>query len=64
MAEWKISDLIKTALMHPLQERVVGLGICPKCHDKKLRAVHEADGMQFSQCGGCNRVYVTESKAQ
>lgn len=62
MAEWKLSDLIKTAIMHPLQERVVGLGVCPKCHAKRLRPVHVAEGVQFCQCESCSTVYVTESK--
>lgn len=54
------SDLIKTAIMHPLQERVVGLGVCPKCHVKALRPVHEAEGVQFNQCRSCLTVYVAE----
>jgi hypothetical protein len=60
LAERKLSDLIKTSVMHQLQERVVGLGLCPKCHTKTLRPVHEAEGMQFNQCSRCLTVYVVE----
>ena len=58
----KLSDWIKTAVMSPLQERVVGIGMCPKCHAKTLRPVHAAEGMQFDQCGRCLNVYVVEVK--
>jgi ssDNA-binding Zn-finger/Zn-ribbon topoisomerase 1 len=57
-SERKISDWLKTAVMHPLQERVVGLGVCPKCHTKTLRPKYEAEGMQFNQCDRCFTVYV------
>lgn len=57
--DWKISDLLKTAVMHPLQERVVGLGLCPKCHTKTLAAKYAAEEMQFNQCSRCGTVYVT-----
>jgi hypothetical protein len=55
-----LSDWLKTAIMHPLQERVVGLGVCPKCHTKTLEPKHEGAGMQFNQCGRCLTVYVVE----
>lgn len=53
-----LSDLIKTALMHQLQERVAGLGICPRCHSKTLWTAHEALDMSFEQCEKCLTVYV------
>lgn len=58
MTDWNITELLKTAVMHPLQERVVGLGVCPKCHTKTLEPKHEAEGMQFNQCHQCLTVYV------
>lgn len=61
MADVRLSEWLKVAIMHPLQERVVGLGVCPKCHKKNLRPAYEAEGMQFNQCGNCLNVYVTDS---
>lgn len=58
MSDWKISDLIKTAIMNVLEERVAELGVCPSCHKKTLGFVHEAEGMRFYQCAGCLKVYV------
>ena len=54
------SKYIKTALMHTLQEQVVAIGKCPKCHAKTLGTVHRALDMQFDQCTKCLTVFVTE----
>lgn len=56
-----IGEWLKTAVMHPLQERVIGLGLCPKCHTKTLRQGLEAEGVQFCQCERCLIVYVIAS---
>jgi hypothetical protein len=54
------ADFIKTALMNTLQEQVVCVGVCPKCHAKTLGTVHRTLGMQFDQCTRCLTVFVTE----
>ena len=52
------SDFIKLALMNELQQRVAGIGVCPRCHTKTLRLRHETLGMEFEQCESCLTVYV------
>lgn len=52
------TDILKLAIMSSLQERVVGLGVCPRCHSKSLRVTHEAEEMRFNQCRRCLTVWV------
>ena len=52
-----LADLLKFAVMHPLQERVIERGICSKCHTKTLQSKHVAAEMEWFQCSGCNTVY-------
>ncbi len=54
-------DFIKPAIMSNLQERVVGLGVCPRCHAKTLDVTYEAPDMRFNQCTRCLNVYVSDA---
>ena len=53
-----LSDLLKSAIMTPLQQRVAEAGVCPKCHTKTTTLRHEAEGMSFEQCTDCLTVWV------
>ena len=58
------ADMIKTAIMSPLQERVSLLGVCPYCHKKTLARKHEQADMAFDQCADCLRIYVVNADQQ
>jgi hypothetical protein len=52
-----LSDWLKFATMHPLQERVVESGVCPKCHTKTLASKHVGGEIEWFQCSTCLNVY-------
>lgn len=54
-------EFVRQSIMSPLQERVVGIGVCPKCHKKNLRFVYDGVGMRCYQCEKCNTVWVTSA---
>jgi Zn-finger nucleic acid-binding protein len=41
-----------------LEEQVVRLGVCPKCHTKTLDSVHSADQFNSYQCTTCKDVWM------
>jgi ribosomal protein L40E len=57
MSDYIPSDLLRFALMHELQERVVEHGICPKCHKKSLQSKYIGGEMEWFQCSICLNVY-------
>lgn len=54
------SNLLKMAVMSPLQTTVVGLGVCPHCHERTLVRRHESLDCAFDQCRECKRVFVID----
>lgn len=53
----KLFGLITFKLMHPLQERVAQLHICPACHTKTLLERSRSPGNRWLQCSACKVVW-------
>lgn len=49
-------DLLIT--MSTLEEKVVRLGVCPKCHTKSLRFTGHIEENKCHQCKNCLRVWI------
>ncbi len=54
------SELFKTAIMTPLAQQVVGLGVCSNCHKKALRFIHSCEHFTSWQCKNCLHVFMLE----
>lgn len=52
---------LKTAIMTPLQERVVGLGVCSKCHTKTLQERLSNELGDWMQCTKCFTVFLKDT---
>lgn len=54
-----IEDLKRSIfVMHPLEERVVKNGVCPRCHTKTLRERVNGNGYLWKVCETCNHAYM------
>ena len=45
-----------------LEQRVVLLGVCPKCHEKSLRESYRQGVVRYEQCVRCHRMYRVREK--
>lgn len=56
------SELMKAAVMTPLQQQVYEIGVCARCHTKTMCLRHLAAdaGLEFWQCSKCNQVAMLE----
>lgn len=55
-----VRDLFK--IMHGLQQQVVEIGKCPKCHQKSLVSRHNDGENEWFQCGRCRDVYLLPAR--
>jgi uncharacterized protein YbaR (Trm112 family) len=58
MSNFVSRELIKQNTMTILQEQVVAVGSCPRCHIKSLKVVVENEHFRSYQCKKCQHVYM------
>lgn len=59
-----LDDLFRLAAMSKLQETVVELGVCPKCHSKTLEEKHADEHFRACQCSDCLHVWMLPHNTQ
>lgn len=47
--------------MTPLEQQVVAIDCCPRCHSKTLDKMHRGGGMQFLLCTSCQHCWVVSA---
>lgn len=54
---------VKPKEMHPLQDKVVTLGICPLCHKKMSTKPYFCSLFTAHICGECDAIFFTDPEA-
>jgi len=54
-----VAELMKLMPRSALQDQVVALGVCARCHTKTLMEAHPEDPGRWVRCSKCRALYVT-----
>jgi hypothetical protein len=61
---WIGAEFLDKATFSAEEEAQAKAGICPHCHSHTLDPKYQGEGLNFSQCKKCNRIYVLMSGAK